>query len=147
MPELIDGKIRGRAAAEVDEVRLASVDKRFRGVQAQFVEDRVDVSLDLRRILVGINLEIAEVAALPAKRKRGIIRDEVIADRGLLFQRRGFRSFGGNSCYAHEKPPLVSRMHWNHEPTPNPSEERSSTVWRVPLLGGVRSGFGAERFM
>src|SRR5438034_1234796 len=68
MLELIDGQIRRRAAAKVDEVRFAPADKRFRGVQAQFLEDRVDVSLDLGGILVRIDLEIAEVTALPAKR-------------------------------------------------------------------------------
>src|SRR5437016_14314879 len=35
------------------------------------------------------------------ERKRRIIRDEVIADRGLFFQRRGFRSFRGNSGCVH----------------------------------------------
>ena len=35
------------------------------------------------------------------------------------------------------------RMHWDHEPTPNPSRRRGVNVGhacRVPLLGGVRGG-------
>ena len=68
MLELIDRQIRRCAAAEVDEVRFAAADERLRGVQAQFLEDRVDVSLDLGRILVRIDLEVAEVTALSAKR-------------------------------------------------------------------------------
>jgi len=38
-------------------------------------------------------------------------------------------------------------MHWDHEPTPNPSQEGSSTASPVPLLGGVRGGFVADRFI
>src|SRR5438094_7802639 len=40
-----------------------------------------------------------------------------------------------------------ARMHWDLEPTPNPSQEGSRTAWPVPLLGGVRGGFVARRFM
>src|SRR5207249_8042703 len=44
--------------------------------------------------------------------------------------------------------PLSSvRMHWDLEPTPNPSQEGSRTAWPVPLLGRVRGGFVARRFI
>ena len=67
MLELVRREIGRGAAAEVDEVRLAPADERFRGVKRQLRKRRVNVSLDFGRILVGIDLEIAEVAALPAK--------------------------------------------------------------------------------
>src|SRR5439155_4176491 len=35
----------------------------------------------------------------------------------------------------------------NHEPTPNLSRAGSSTARPGPLLGGVRAGFVADRFM
>src|SRR5712671_8215373 len=37
------------------------------------------------------------------------------------------------------------RMHWDHEPTPSPSQEGSDSP--VPLLGGVRGGLVGARFM
>src|SRR5438034_8391485 len=41
----------------------------------------------------------------------------------------------------HGEPSFASRMHWDHEPTPNPSQEGN---WRrrtlAPLLGGVGGG-------
>src|SRR6266480_4774982 len=67
MLELVRREIGRGAAAEVDEVRLAPADERLRGVKGQFRKRRVNVSLDFGRILVGIDLEIAEVTALPAK--------------------------------------------------------------------------------
>ena len=39
------------------------------------------------------------------------------------------------------------RMHWDYEPTPNPSQEGSSTTRPVPLLGGVRGGLVADKFI
>src|SRR5439155_27369372 len=67
MLELVRREIGRGAAAEVDEVRFAPADERLRGVKRQLRKRRVKVSLDFGRILVGIDLEIAEVAALPAK--------------------------------------------------------------------------------
>src|ERR1051325_2148156 len=40
----------------------------------------------------------------------------------------------------HAKPPSLLRMHWDHEPTPSPSQEGSDSGWPVPLPGGVRGG-------
>src|SRR5207302_3004473 len=68
MLELVHREIGRGAAAEVDELRLAPADERLRGVKGQLRKHCVNVSLDFGRILVGIDLEIAEVAALPAKR-------------------------------------------------------------------------------
>src|SRR5439155_8479955 len=52
------------------------------------------------------------------------------------------------SVFRFMESPLSSvRMHWDLEPTPNPSQEGSRTAWPVPLLGGVRGGFVARRFM
>src|SRR5205814_6719015 len=46
-----------------------------------------------------------------------------------------------------ESRPSLVRMHWDYEPTPNPSQEGSSTAFSVPLLGGVGGGFVADRLM
>jgi len=49
-----------------------------------------------------------------------------------------------------ESPLSFFRMHWDHEPTPDPSKEGSRTAWPGPLPGGVRGGFvadGTNRFM
>ena len=61
------------------------------------------------------------------------------ARRGLT--RPTFRFMGS--------PFSLVRMHWDHEPTSNPSREGRRTAWRVPLLGRVRGGFiaGIDRFM
>src|SRR5881396_1678972 len=39
------------------------------------------------------------------------------------------------------------RMHWDHEPTPDPSQEGSSIDRTAPRLGGVSGGFVADWFM
>src|SRR5437867_3130339 len=46
-----------------------------------------------------------------------------------------------------EKFPRMLCAHCGPEPTPSPSQEGSSTGWPVPLLGGVRVGWVAGRFM
>src|SRR5438552_635231 len=38
-------------------------------------------------------------------------------------------------------------MRWDQESTPNPAQGGSNTEWPVPLRGGVRGGFVADRFV
>ena len=84
--QLIGRQIAGRATAEVDEARLASFDERLVRVGREILQQRVEVAANLRRVLVGIDLEVAEVAALPAKRNVRV-EPEVHAGRGLTFER------------------------------------------------------------
>src|SRR5215212_5762932 len=68
MTQLIDRQIGRRPAAKIDKARLAPANELFYAVNPQLAQHRVDVAADRRRILVRVNLEITEVAPLPAKR-------------------------------------------------------------------------------
>ena len=46
-----------------------------------------------------------------------------------------------------ERPLRTFCAHCAPDPTPSPSQEGSNTGWPVPLLGGVRGGWLAGRFM
>src|SRR5437773_9277561 len=48
---------------------------------------------------------------------------------------------------ARKRLPRMFCAHCAPEPTPSPSQEGSTTGWPVPLLGGVRGGLVAGRFM
>ena len=65
--ELLAREVRGRAAAEVDEARAAAGDQGSAGVELELALERVEVAADLGRVLVGVDLEVAEVAALAAE--------------------------------------------------------------------------------
>src|SRR5882762_6076562 len=67
MAKLIDGKVRWRPAPEINKVRFATADEWFAGINRQLAQNTFEISTDSGRVLVGINFEIAEVAALPAK--------------------------------------------------------------------------------
>src|SRR5207244_4491812 len=68
VPELVHRKVRRCAAAEVNEARRAAAYKRFARIQLELLQHRVNVVPNRRRIFVRIDLEIAKVAALAAKR-------------------------------------------------------------------------------
>ena len=59
---------RRRAAAEVDEVERPPVDRRIGVVELPLARHHVEIFFDFLRVLVGVDAEIAEVAALPAER-------------------------------------------------------------------------------
>src|SRR5262245_14095763 len=66
--ELARRNIGGSAAAEVDELGFAAADEGPLGVELKLPDGGVEVALDLARVLVGIDLEVAERAALATKR-------------------------------------------------------------------------------
>ena len=68
MLELLFRKIAWRSASEVNEGRLALGNHRLSRVKSEFLQRRLDVTPDRRGVLVGVNPEVAEVAALPTKR-------------------------------------------------------------------------------
>src|SRR5207247_1105181 len=72
MPKLVFREIARRATAEINEVRVAPTNKFFAGVDSQFRKQRVEVAAHGGGILVRIDLEVTEVAALPAERKEEI---------------------------------------------------------------------------
>ena len=82
-PELPDREERRRAAAEIDEVERPPGDGRLPGVQLPLPPQHIEVRLDLRRVLVRVNPEVAEMAALAAERDV-----EVQAERDVR-RRRG----------------------------------------------------------
>ena len=59
---------RRRAAAEVHEVDRPAVDRRIGAVELPLARHHVEVLFDFLRVLVGVDAEIAEVAALSAER-------------------------------------------------------------------------------
>ena len=66
--ELPHRQERRRAAAEVHEVERPAVDRRIGVVELPLARHHVEVFLDFLRVLVGVDAEVAEVAALPAER-------------------------------------------------------------------------------
>src|ERR1051326_8497772 len=65
--ELVRRKITRRAAAEINEVGLASAHGGLARVNRQLLQQRVEVTAHFGRIFVRVNLEITKVAALAAK--------------------------------------------------------------------------------
>ena len=59
---------RRRAAAEVHEVERPAVDRGIGVVQLPLARHHVEILLDFLRVLVGVDAEVAEMAALPAER-------------------------------------------------------------------------------
>ena len=65
--ELFGGEVGGRAAAEVDEAGFAAADDGLFGVEGELAADGVEVGFDFAGVLIGIDLEVAEVAAFAAE--------------------------------------------------------------------------------
>ena len=59
---------RRRPAAEVHEVERTAVDRGIGVIELPFAGHHVEILFDFLRVLVGVDAEIAEVAALPAER-------------------------------------------------------------------------------
>jgi hypothetical protein len=85
--QLLRREKRRRAAAEVHEVQRPSGDRRQLAVQLPFATEYVEVVADLLRVLVCIDPEIAEVAALPAEGNVQVEAERNARDRRRL-QRR-----------------------------------------------------------
>src|SRR5690606_30379589 len=66
--ELARREERRRAAAEVDEVQRPARDGGPGGVELPLAREQVEVVGDLLRVAIGVDAEVAEVAALPAER-------------------------------------------------------------------------------
>ena len=67
--ELLAAEERGSAAAEIDEAKRPAPHHRQPADQLDFARQGRDILLDLVRVLVGVNAEIAELAPLAAKRE------------------------------------------------------------------------------
>ena len=68
LAQLRRAQIRRRAAAEVDVVQRPAADERNATVQRHFLDERVEVGFDIAGVLVGVDAEIAELAAFAAER-------------------------------------------------------------------------------
>src|SRR5215217_2338939 len=66
--QLLLTDVRRCAAAEVREAKLASLKRRHAAVELVLFDQRVEVDLDLGRVFVCVDFEVAEQAALPAER-------------------------------------------------------------------------------
>ncbi len=84
--EVLDADVGGRAAAEVDEAGTSPGDRRGRGVELHLGRQGVQVGADLVEVLVGVDPEVAELAALAAERDV-----QVEAEVGLRLRRCGQR--------------------------------------------------------
>src|ERR1041385_6291973 len=88
--ELASGKKRWRATAEIDEARFSAADEWFSGVELEFADQGIQVAFDFGRILAGIDLEVAKMAAFPAKRnvnvdpQRSVGKWRTVQGRGSL---------------------------------------------------------------
>ena len=66
--ELTRGQKRRGAAAEIDEIHRPPGNGRQPRVELPLARQHVEIVVDLLRVLVGVDAEVAEVAALPAER-------------------------------------------------------------------------------
>ena len=66
--ELTDREKRRRAAAEIHEVERASGDRRLIGVQLPLATEQIQIRLDFAGVLLRVDPEVTEVAALAAER-------------------------------------------------------------------------------
>src|ERR1051325_9686643 len=60
--------VRRRAAAEVREAQLAALKSGHAAVELVLFDQRIEIDLDLRGVLVGVDFEVTEEAALTAER-------------------------------------------------------------------------------
>ena len=67
IPELLDREVAGRAPAEIDELRLPAREVGGAGITFELADPGIEIGVDLRGVLVGVNAEVAEVAAFPAE--------------------------------------------------------------------------------
>src|SRR5207253_1842193 len=65
--KLIGAQIRRRAAAEIDELQGSSAHGGSLTIQLDFLDQGIEVELDIACVLIGVDAEIAELAALTAK--------------------------------------------------------------------------------
>src|SRR6185369_2871095 len=84
IPQLLLTDVRRCAAAEVCEAKLASLKPRAAAVELVLFDQRIEVDLDLRRVLVCVDFEVAEQAALPAKRNVKVQTQRIIDARRLI---------------------------------------------------------------
>src|SRR6185369_10894950 len=84
IPQLLLTDVRRCAAAEVCEAKLASLKPRAAAVELVLFDQRIEVDLDLRRVLVCVDFEVAEQAALPAKRNVKVQTQRIVDARRLI---------------------------------------------------------------
>ena len=94
--EVAGAYVGGGAAAEVDEPQLAAGDPGGAGVQLHLARHRVEVLPDLRGVLVDVDAEVAELAALAAERH---VQVEAEVGNGLR-RRRGVEKGAGGGDVA-----------------------------------------------
>ena len=70
--QLFLADVRRRAAAEIGKPQLPPMERRHAAVEFILFDQRVEIDLDLGCILVCVDFEIAEEAALPAERDMDI---------------------------------------------------------------------------
>src|SRR5688500_1316907 len=68
MFKLVDRKIGGSAAPEINKARFATSDKRHFRVNPQFLQGRLDIAANGGAVLVGIDLEVTKMTPFATKR-------------------------------------------------------------------------------
>ena len=96
--QLVGAEVRRRAAAEVDVFEPPAADDGFLAVDFDFLDEGVDVGFHVAGVLVGVDAEVTELAALPAERdveveaERRIRRRRCVEDGPRLGQEAGLPS-------------------------------------------------------
>src|ERR1044072_4897777 len=67
IPQLPVADVRRRAATEVSEAKLAPCERRHATVKLVLFDQRVQVDLDLGRVLIRVDFEVTKVTALATK--------------------------------------------------------------------------------
>src|SRR6185436_11698452 len=70
--QLFLAHVRRSAAAEIREPKLSTLEGRHAAVDLILLDERVEIDLDLGSVLVCVDFEVAEQAALPAERNVNI---------------------------------------------------------------------------
>src|SRR5687767_14509395 len=82
--QLLFANVRGRAAAEVSKSQLPPLKRGRTAIQFVFLYQRVEVDLDLGRVLVRVDFEIAKLAALATERNMDVEAERIIHPRRLI---------------------------------------------------------------
>src|SRR6185369_7436958 len=82
--QLFLADVRRRAATEICEPELPPCKGRHAAVKFVLFDQRVEIDLDLGGVLVSVDLEITEVAALPAEGNMNIETQRIVDSRRLV---------------------------------------------------------------
>src|SRR5258705_570933 len=89
--ELFFADVRGRAATEVSETKLTSLECACSAVALSFLDQGIEIEFDFAGVLVRVDFEVAKLATLTAKRYVQIKTEWIVDSRRLIERLYRFR--------------------------------------------------------